>query len=122
MDAQDKFLPSIQEELEKPTRTTENNTILLTALEAIQTAVNMHGLLYELDPALYLPTLENWRQKYPQFEDILSKMTIQINEHFVQNSEFPPFVIGFFRGIFEELDMMVNGGSMNHLIEIGFFL
>jgi hypothetical protein len=96
-------------------KVTHKDALLLYAFDVIQTALFYEGVLIEMAPSLYLPALESWCQKYPQFAPTLTKTAIQINENLERTGEIPTFAVGFCIGIFEELDLMVNGEIANNL-------
>ena len=98
-----------------PLKVNRRDALLLDSLDVIQTTLFYEGILLELDPSLYLPALDAWCQKYPQYTITLVKTAIQINENLERTGEIPPFAIGFCLGIFEELDVLVNGEMLNNL-------
>jgi hypothetical protein len=98
-----------------PAKVTRKDAILLYSLDVIQTSLFYEGILLEMDPSLYLPALDAWCQKYPQYVSTLMKTAIQINVNLERSGEIPPFAVDFCIGIFEELDLMVNGEIANNL-------
>ncbi len=98
-----------------PDRITGEDVLLYNAFEMIQAALYYEGILIEMDLAMYLPALEAWGEKYPNYLVILLNLAIQASADIEQKGELPPFVTEFFLTVFTQLDVMVNGETINNL-------
>jgi hypothetical protein len=104
---------------EIPIRLNLKDGLLLFAFDVLQTVLYYEGILIEMELALYMPALEIWSEKYPNYVNILAKTAVQSNESLGKSGDKPRFAIRFFLGIFEELAVMVNGVQSNNLPQLG---
>ncbi len=89
--------------------------VLYHAFDMIQFALTYEGILLELDPSLYVPALENWCKRNPDYRTILFHLAEQADCDFEECTYIPTFALNFLFDVFEELEPMVNGEMVNNL-------
>ena len=92
-----------------------HDRLLLQTFDMVQLALTYEGILIELDPTLYVPALEAWCKRHPDYRAILFQLANQAMSDFENHTYIPPVALDFLFDVFEELEPMVNGEAVNNL-------
>jgi len=94
---------------------------LYQTFDVIQNNLYFEGMLIEMDPMLYIPALEIWIQQNPEYRGVLMNLAALVEQSINREGTIPGFAAQFFFSIFTELDVMVNGESLNHVAFVNRF-
>lgn len=92
-----------------------DDQLLYNAYDMIQIALFYEGILIELEPGLFVPALEIWCKRHPDYRMILFHLADQATYDFEERSFIPAFALNFLFDVFEELEPIVNGEVVNNL-------